>query len=489
MNSDIIRTKRLKNVQINDKMRLKRGIIMKRRDRKLFILRQLGLESEPIALADLVDKLEFNYNDRTIRRLLNELVKEGLVRKIGHTKGVKYISIKSSTNVQGEGCVPSRVSLDLEKVSSFFGTESLYSIGEVSKPLFERQPVTYNADWFSSYQPNKSFYLSLKLRDQLQKSGQRVNKQDPQGTYAHQIFNRLLIDLSYNSSRLEGNTYSLLETERLLLHGNSAQGKLDQEKVMILNHKEAIRYLVDNAIRLKISFNVICTLHYLLSDGLVESQYAGKVRDYGVRIGGSTYIPFENPNQLQSQLGKIAEKASMIIDPFEQSFFLLVHISYIQAFVDVNKRTARLSANIPLITKNLVPLAFSDVEVKDYMSAMIAIYELQDVCPLIDLYVYSYMRTCAAYDSTVKALGFDEIRVRYRQQRREVIREIILQKIIKAKVQTYIQQETKRMIPEEHQKSFVEDVEEDLMQIDESRIVGLGITSQQLNEWLKLYRN
>ena len=463
---------------------------MKRRDRKLFILRQLGLESEPITLADLVDRLEFNYNNRTIRRLLNELVEEGLVRKIGHTKGVKYISIKASTNVQGEGCVlPSRVSLDLEKVSSCFGTESLYSIEKVSKPLFERQPVTYNIDWFSSYQPNKSFYLSLKLRDQLQKSGQRANKQDPQGTYAHQIFNRLLIDLSYNSSRLEGNTYSLLETESLILHGNSAEGKLDQEKVMILNHKEAIRYLVDNAERLKISRNVICTLHYLLSDGLVESQYAGKVRDYGVRIGGSTYIPFEDPNQLQSQLGKIAEKASMIIDPFEQSFFLLVHISYLQAFVDVNKRTARLSANIPLITKNLVPLAFSDVEIKDYMSAMIAIYELQDVCPLIDLYVYSYMRTCAAYDSTVKALGFDEIRVRYRQQRREMIREIILQKITKAKVQTYIQQEAKRMIPEEHRKAFVEDVKEDLVQIDESRIVGLGVTPQQLDECLKLYRS
>ena len=142
-----------------------------------------------------------------------------------------------------------------------------------------------------------------------------------------------------------------------------------------------------------------------------------------------------------------------------------------------------------LITKNLVPLAFSDVEIKDYMSAMIAIYELQDVCPLIDLYVYSYMRTCAAYDSTVKALGFDEIRVRYRQQRREMIREIILQKITKAKVQTYIQQEAKRMIPEEHRKAFVEDVKEDLVQIDESRIVGLGVTPQQLDECLKLYRS
>lgn len=461
---------------------------MKRRDRKLFILRQLGLEAEPITLVELVDKLEFNYDNRTIRRMLNELIEEGLVRKFGHTKGVRYVAIKASTGVQEKEPVASRVSLDLDKVSSCFGTESLCAIEKVSKPLFERQPVTYNTDWFNSYQPNKSFYLSPSLKGQLQKGGHRANGQDPQGTYALQIFDRLLIDLSYNSSRLEGNTYSLLETERLLLHGDSAEGKLDKEKVMILNHKEAIRYLVDNASKLQVSRNVIFTLHYLLSDGLVEPQYAGKVRDYSVRIGGSTYIPFEDPKQLQLQLDKITEKAAKISDPFEQSFFLLVHISYLQAFVDVNKRTARLSANIPLITKNLVPLAFSDVEVRDYMSAMIAIYELQDIRPLRDLYVYSYMRTCAAYDSTVKALGFDEIRVRYRQQRREIIREIIMQEMTDAVLEEYIKQETGKLIPKEDQKAFAEDIEEDLVQIDESRIVGLGVTPQQLNDWLKLYK-
>ncbi len=81
-----------------------------------------------------------------------------------------------------------------------------------------------------------------------------------------------------------------------------------------------------------------------------------------------------------------------ILDPFEQSIFLLVHISYLQAFIDVNKRTARLASNIPLVKGNLVPLAFRDVLVDDYISSMVAIYELQDVRPLVDLYVYSYMQ-------------------------------------------------------------------------------------------------
>ncbi len=460
---------------------------MKRRDRKLAVLRQLGLEAEPITLSKLVNKVEFNYTNRTIRRLLNELVEEGLVQKYGNTKGVKYVAVKAPMRIQDqESKAPMQEFQTLKYVSSCFGTESLGAIENVTKPLFERQPITYNIDWLKSYQPNVTFYLPFNLRDLLQRAGQRAHEQDPAGTYAHQIFNRLIIDLSYNSSRLEGNTYSLLDTERLLLHGDSTEGKLDEEKIMILNHKEAIRYLVDNASSLKINRNVICTLHYLLSDGLIESQNAGKVRDFGVRIGGSTYVPFEDPKRLQLQLDRIAEKANKILDRFEQSFFLLVHISYLQAFADVNKRTARLAANLPLISGNLVPLAFNDVGVQDYISTMIAIYELQDVRPLIDLYVYSYLRTCAAYDSTVKFLGFDEVRVRYRQKRREIIRDIILKCLEGVYLEEYVQSVTFKNIPEQDRERFIEDIFEDLEQIDENRLVGLGVSLKQLSNWLKL---
>jgi hypothetical protein len=285
---------------------------------------------------------------------------------------------------------------------------------------------------------------------------------------------------------LEGNTYSLLDTERLLLHGQTAEGKLDEEKAMILNHKEAIRYLVDNAPTVEVNRNAICTLHYLLSDGLVEPSEAGKVRKHGVRIGGSTYIPIEGPKRLEHQLEKITAKAALIRNSYEQSIFLLIHVSYLQAFADVNKRTARLSANIPPIKNNLVPLAFSDVRVDDYMSAMIAVYELQDVRPLVDLYVYSYLRTCSAYDTTIKALGFDEVRVRYRQQRRDVIREVILQGLIGAALRQTVKKMASRLIPDSHQEEFMEDVIEDLEQMDESRLAGLGITPEELYEWQRL---
>jgi Fic family protein len=101
----------------------------------------------------------------------------------------------------------------------------------------------------------------------------------------------------------------------------------------------------------------ICTLHYLLADSLLEPCSVGKLRDHGVRIGGSAYLPLEEPKKLKKQFEHVLEKGAAITDPFEQSFFLLVQLTYLQAFSDVNKRTARLSANIPLIRNNLVPLS------------------------------------------------------------------------------------------------------------------------------------
>jgi Fic family protein len=169
--------------------------------------------------------------------------------------------------------------------------------------------------------------------------------------------------------------------------------------------------------------------------------------------------------------------------------FLLIHLSYLQAFVDVNKRTARLAANIPLIKANLVPLSFNDINRDDYHSAMIAIYELQEVRPLLDLYLFSYMRTCAMYDSTVKAVGSDEIRVRYRQQRHTIIRTIILNQLFQKEMEKYIRDEALELVKEEDQSAFFEDILEDITNIDFSRVAGLGITPDQLNSWLDRQKN
>lgn len=442
--------------------------------KKLAVLHQLSEEASPIGLHELLEKLGSNYTERSVRRWLAEMIKEGLVEKLGNKRGTKYKAIQ-------------RISQHEDTPDSCFSQKSKKILEQIQLPIYKRIPVIYMDNWFDTYQPNNSFYIPLELRLHLYEEGKRSTFSAPAGTYAHQIFNRLLIDLSYNSSRLEGNTYSLLDTKKLILEGASPEGKLDEEKIMILNHKEAIRYLVDTAPRLKIDKETICTLHYLLSDGLLETtRHAGKVRDHGVRIGGSVYIPFEDPKQLEMRLDRIIKKAALIEDPYEQSLFLLIHISYLQAFADVNKRTARLSANIPLIKNNLVPLSFNDVGRNDYTSAMIAIYELQDIHPILDLYVFSYIRTCAMYDSTVKTVNYDDIRIRYRQQRRDIISHIITHILVGKSLDEYIFIQTSKLIKKEEQASFIEDVLEDLKEINESRIVGLGITKDQLKNWLDL---
>ena len=449
---------------------------MSDRDKKIRVLHQLSLESEPVSIQQLLSKIGEGFSERTVRRWLSQMVKEGLVGRFGQKRGTTYAVIQRAHRRTGSA-------------ASCFSEQSKATIEQVRRPLYERPPVPYHDQWLDSYQPNISFYIPPDMRAQLHAAGKRSQDQEPAGTYAHQIFQRLLIDLSYNSSRLEGNTYSLLETQRLVLEGTEAVGKLDEERIMILNHKEAIRYLVDNAYRLEVSTQTICTLHYLLSDGLVEDRFCGKVRDHGVRIGGSTYHPFERANQLKERLDRITHKAALITDPYEQSFFLLVHTTYLQGFSDVNKRTARLSANIPLITHNLVPLSFNDVEREDYTSAVIAIYELQELGPMLELYLFSYMRTCIMFDATIKAFGYDEIRVRYRQQRRALIRQAVLEKLVGPQLIAYVTAEAASHIPELHRSKFIEDALEDLRNIDQSRLAGLGLTPDELQAWIEAIPN
>jgi len=359
----------------------------------------------------------------------------------------------------------------------------------VRQPVYARPLVVYNEDWIDSYQPNRTYYLSAENRASLASLGASNMTGERAGTYARKIYNRLLIDLSYNSSRLEGNTYSLVDTEKLIIEGVGKAEKLDEERVMILNHKEAIRYLVENATRLEISPTEISTLHYLLSDGLVASKNAGHIREEGVRIGSSTYHPMENPELLKKGLVKICDKARAINDPFEQSIFLLAHVAYLQAFIDVNKRVSRLSANISLIKYNFIPLSFNDVDKLYYADAMIAIYELNDISALADIYCFSYRRSCEHHKVAAQILGFDEVRVRYRVFRREIIRGIVNEKLQGIHMERYIAEKTNESVPVKDQKPFLKTVYDDLDTINLSTVRGMGVTQEELEQWLDIKKS
>ena len=173
------------------------------------------------------------------------------------------------------------------------------------------------------------------------------------------------------------NTYTLADSEQLVIQGVAAQGKPNAERIMILNHKEAIRYLVQNVETLTANEETIRTLHYLLADSLVAPGMAGQIREDGIAVSGTTYAPLEGRERLSRLLTQLLDKARRIEDPFERSFFLLGHI----AFVDVNKRTARLASIVPLITKDYVPQSFVDADKGDYLRATIVFYELNEVGP------------------------------------------------------------------------------------------------------------
>ena len=266
-------------------------------------------------------------------------------------------------------------------------------------PYNRRRPVGYNREFIDRYIPNKTPYLSETDRQRLHEAG-RLAPAPPLGTYSRHILERLLIDLSWASSRLEGNTYDILETERLIRFGEEASGKNRKETVMILNHKEAIQYLIEHLEDIAISRSEMLNIHALLADGLlVDPMMGGRLRRAPVGISVSSYRPLDNPFVIEEEFDIFLHKAAAIADPFEQSFFVLVHIPYLQAFHDVNKRTSRIAANIPILKAGLAPMSFLAMDDRAYVAGMLGVYELNNASLLREAYIDAYLASAENYKS------------------------------------------------------------------------------------------
>jgi hypothetical protein len=419
---------------------------------------------------------------------LRDLVKEGVVESQGERKGRRY-RIRDRFIDPAADTITAEAQPPTVAVQPLFSAESQAVIKIVEAPLYTRTPATYREDWLQAYVPNESAYLPPPRREELEALGKRDPIYGRAGTYIQKIYHRLLIDFTFNSSRLEGNTYTLIDTERLLLQGAAAPGKANAERIMILNHKEAIDYLARHIDTLQADETTIRTLHYLLADSLVAPGAAGQIREDSIRVSGTTYAPIDGRDRLTRLLLLLLEKARAILDPFEQSFFLLVHISYLQAFVDVNKRTARLASIIPLIRGDYVPQSFVEVDQDSYLEATIAVYELNEVRPLADLYAWSYRRSCQRYNTTVQVVGFDEIAALYRQFRRALVADLVRANVPPDEVSNWITAHVPANVEPQHREKFVSDVLAELEHLDASRIGGLGITRQEIEAWQKLRPN
>lgn len=441
------------------------------------IITLLGKHPEGLSRGQIAEKLNFIAHVKTLQRRLTTLADEDRIARKGERKATRYHPLKTSIET---------VKGDLkDSLTNIFSPKSQKKLKFLDMPLHTREKVSYKRDFLDSYVPNQSQYVSKKIREALFQEGKRFDEQLAAGTYARQISQRLLIDLSYNSSRLEGNTYSRLDTQKLVEEGITAEGKVHEETVMIMNHKEAILFLVESAQDIALNSLTIRNLHHLLSQDLLANPNAcGNTRTLEVNIGQSTYKPLDNPHLLKELFELTFQKAKKIKDPFEQSFFLLVHLSYLQAFEDVNKRTSRLSCNIPFIKNNLCPLSFTDVARDDYTAALLAIYEKNDVEPMLELFAWAYSRSCQQYGVVKKSLGeIDAFRIQYRQQRKAIMGQIVRHGLHESAAEELIESYCKEQGIEGIDK-FTAMTLTDLSTLHAGAIIGLGITEAQLETWL-----
>ena len=450
---------------------------MKKQQQQIEAILEL-LQEEGLSIEQIEENLNFSIERRTLQRRLKELKESNRLLTKGEARSTRYFpKVKKYEDEASEDLIP--LSIEGKKILK------LISLSEI-----QRIPVGYNKQFLENYLPNIDSYLSPKEKEILLEIGKTQGDNQAAGTYARQILNRLLIDLSWNSSRLEGNTYSLLDTELLIHDGKPADDKSAKETQMILNHKDAIEFLVDESDEIGFNRYTILNLHALLSNNLLPNPSAsGRLREFGVGITNSVFTPLEIPQLISEYFDLILSKVNQIKDTFEQAFFILVHFPYLQPFDDVNKRVSRLAANIPFNRKNLSPLSFIDVPEDYYIKGMLAVYELNRTDLLKDVFIWAYERSAMRYAAIRQSLGEpDTFRLKYRDEMKNTIVKIILQKAQKDGAIQIIKDDANNL-PQNDQAKFIESVETELIGLHDGNFARYKISPSEFKRWKQIWDN
>ena len=436
-----------------------------------------------VTARQIADALKFDLPLRTLQYRLKFLVERGRLVKVGEKRGVKYhlpaVTARddgASELAEVDASVPvSRNGVDIRN--------------HVSRPPEARTPVGYKREFLDAYRPNVSFYLSMEERRHLSNLGKPGIAPQPAGTYARQILSRLLIDLPWNSSRLEGNTYSLLDSRRLIEFGEEAEGRDAIETQMILNHKDAIEFLVNAAEEIGFNRYTILNLHAILANNLLpDHASAGRLRQIAVGIEKSVFHPLEIPQLIEECFDQILATAAAIRDPFEQAFFLMVQLPYLQPFDDVNKRVARVGANIPLIKDNLCPLSFVDVPRSTYTEAVLGVYELNRIDLLKDVFVWAYERSAARYAAVRQSLGEpDTFRLRHRAAIQEVVAGIVRGRMDRKSAFHHVARWVQANLDAGDRERFREVVENELLGLHEGNFARYRIRPSEFEAWQQVW--
>lgn len=400
------------------------------------------------------------------------------LRRIGRGKGRKYALLAAP----GAASLPSPPvhlpEMDAELVRAL-----------IRQPRDARPYVTYEPEWLFAYRPGETFYLPSEVREHLAAIGRSPTPARPAGTFARDIIERLLIDLSWASSRLEGNTYDRLDTKNLLEFGQRAEGKDLREAQMLLNHKAAIELLVEQGAELEVSEHLLRSLHAALAENLLPNKSdEGRLRRREVTIQNSKYVPTAVPQVIEQCFGRIATTARAISDPFEQAFFLMVHLPYLQPFVDVNKRTSRLAANIPFIAGNLCPLTFVDVPEQDYIDGTLAVYEFKRIELLRAVFVQAYEKSCELYAVVRESVTEpDPLRLKYRDALGDAITEAV-RSGLPPRRDWALQWASAKDIPEPDRAAFAELLLSLLLDLNEASAARYRLRPSEFADWRAKFR-
>jgi len=427
---------------------------------------------------------------RTLQRRLNELVKQGRLVAKGRKRGAMYrVPAEGSVSVQPEaGAINAEAGALSVEIYVPMSAEGSRLRDLVRRPLTLRTPLGYRREFLLDYRPNETWYLPRETRTHLRGLGEAPTPERRAGTYARDVLGRLLIDLSWASSKLEGNTYTRLDTQRLIEQGEAAAGRDARETQMILNHKRAIEYLVDGADEIGYDIHTFQNLHALLSENLLADPGAGgKLRERIVDISGTVFRPLAIPQQIDGFFRVVLDKAAAIGDPFEQAFFLMVQIPYLQPFEDVNKRVSRLGANIPLLKHNLCPLSFVEVPERAYVDGTLAVYERNKVELLVDVFAWAYERSCQQYRAIADSLPQpDPFRRKYRDVLADIIGEIVRKRWEADSL--IIERETANLVPAEDRTRFIEMAIAELKGLHDGNIARYRLRLSEFRDWKEKQR-
>jgi len=306
-----------------------------------------------------------NISRATIVRDINKLLAEGLIKKQGHGRGVRYSEVLEN------------------KLLAYFNVEEYFKLEpDERKTAFD----SFNFDIFENL-------LNIFTKRELEKLKalnnnylKRIKKLPP--AILKKEFERLTIELSWKSSRIEGNTYSLIDTEILIKERQEASGHKKEEAVMILNHKSALDYIFDKKSDFKkLTLRKIENIHRLVVDNL---GIAGGLRKRIVGVVGTKYKPLDNQYQVREAVEKTIKVINSCRDPLSKALIAILIISYIQPFEDGNKRTARLLGDAVLLAYDICPLSFRSVDEADYKKAMILFYEQNSARFFKELFIQQF---------------------------------------------------------------------------------------------------